>query len=124
MRLLADRRSDQRGPEGRRNKARSGAKRNSGNTIALLYQAPEMGRRNWSGRSIMSARFPSPGLKLGIWNFPGAWSLGFGASVRRRRTVSRPRVKLPMDRLQPLLVHVRVHLGRRNIGVSQHFLDD
>jgi len=29
-----------------------------------------------------------------------------------------------MDRLQPLLVHVRVNLGRGNVRVPQHFLDN
>lgn len=29
-----------------------------------------------------------------------------------------------MDRLQALLIDVRVNLRRRNIGVSEHFLND
>src|SRR5438874_1146596 len=37
---------------------------------------------------------------------------------------SRSRMKLPVDCLQALLVHVRVNLRRRNIGVPEHFLDD
>ena len=37
---------------------------------------------------------------------------------------SRPRVELSVHGFQPLLVYVCVDLGRRNIGVAQHFLDD
>ena len=33
-------------------------------------------------------------------------------------------MKLVMHRLQPLLINVGVDLRRRNIGVSEHFLDD
>ena len=33
-------------------------------------------------------------------------------------------MKLPVDRLQPLLIDVRVNLRRRNIGVPEHLLDD
>src|SRR5437764_14213268 len=35
-----------------------------------------------------------------------------------------PRVKLPMHSFKPLLIDVRVHLRRRNIGVVEHFLND
>ena len=52
-------------------------------------------------------------LELGIWSFRSP----FGERLRSR-------VKLPMDGFQPLLVDVRVNLGRRNIGVAEHFLDD
>ena len=33
-------------------------------------------------------------------------------------------VKLPVHGFEPLLVHVRVNLRRRNIGVTEHLLDD
>ena len=33
-------------------------------------------------------------------------------------------MKLPMHGLQPLLVYMRVNLGRRNISMTEHFLDD
>jgi hypothetical protein len=33
-------------------------------------------------------------------------------------------MKLPVHGLQPLLVHVRVNLRRRNVRVPEHFLDD
>ena len=33
-------------------------------------------------------------------------------------------MKLPVHGFQPLLVHVRINLRRRNIGVAQHFLDN
>src|SRR5207245_9967747 len=35
-----------------------------------------------------------------------------------------PWVKLPMHSFKPLLIDVRVHLRRRNIGVAEHFLND
>jgi hypothetical protein len=34
------------------------------------------------------------------------------------------RMKFPMDRFQALLIHVRVNLGRRDVGVAEHLLDD
>ena len=36
----------------------------------------------------------------------------------------RARMKFPMDRFQALLIHVRVNLGRRDVGVAEHLLDD
>ena len=33
-------------------------------------------------------------------------------------------MKLPMDSFKPLLINMRIDLRRRNIGVTQHFLDD
>ena len=33
-------------------------------------------------------------------------------------------MELSMDGFEPILVHVRVNLGRGNVGVTQHFLDD
>ena len=32
-------------------------------------------------------------------------------------------MKLAVDLLQPLLINVSVNLGRRDVGVPQHFLD-
>src|ERR1043166_409758 len=36
----------------------------------------------------------------------------------------RPRMKLPVHSLKPLLIDMRVHLGRGNIGMPQHFLNN
>ncbi len=36
----------------------------------------------------------------------------------------RARMKFPMDRFQALLINVRVNLGRRDVGVAEHLLDD
>ena len=33
-------------------------------------------------------------------------------------------MKFAMHGLQPLLIHMRVNLRRRNIGMPEHFLDD
>ncbi len=33
-------------------------------------------------------------------------------------------MKFAMDRFQPLLINMRVNLGRRDIGVAEHLLDD
>ena len=33
-------------------------------------------------------------------------------------------MKFPMDRFQALLINVRVNLGRRDVGVAEHLLDD
>ena len=33
-------------------------------------------------------------------------------------------MKLVVHRFQPLLIDMRINLGRRNIGVPKHFLDD
>src|SRR2546423_7464353 len=38
--------------------------------------------------------------------------------------LSRPRMKLPVHRFQPLLIDVRIKLRRGNIGVTEHLLDD
>src|SRR4029077_13248774 len=34
------------------------------------------------------------------------------------------RMKFPMDRFQALLINVRVNLGRRDVGVAEHLLND
>src|SRR2546423_10551260 len=36
----------------------------------------------------------------------------------------RPWMELSMDRFQTLLIDMRVNLRRRNVGVSEHFLND
>src|SRR5437660_12115498 len=41
-----------------------------------------------------------------------------------RTLLLRARVKLPMHRLEPLLIDMRVDLRRRNIGVPEHFLNN
>ena len=33
-------------------------------------------------------------------------------------------MKLPVHSFKSLLIHVRIDLGRRNIGVAQHFLNN
>ena len=33
-------------------------------------------------------------------------------------------MKFPVDRFQALLIHVRVNLGRGDVGVAEHLLDD
>ena len=33
-------------------------------------------------------------------------------------------MKLSVHRLQPLLIHMRINLRRRNVGMPEHFLDD
>ncbi len=33
-------------------------------------------------------------------------------------------MKFPMDRFQALLINVGVNLGRRDVGVAEHLLDD
>ena len=38
--------------------------------------------------------------------------------------ILRARMKFPMDRFQALLINVRVNLGRRDVGVAEHLLDD
>ncbi len=40
------------------------------------------------------------------------------------RNPLRARMKFPMDRFQALLINVRVNLGRRDVGVAEHLLDD
>ena len=46
------------------------------------------------------------------------------AQLSLQKTVSRARMELSMDGFEPILIDVRVNLGRGNIGVTQHFLDD
>jgi len=36
----------------------------------------------------------------------------------------RPRMELSMDGFEALLIDMGVNLGRRDIGVAKHFLDD
>ena len=36
----------------------------------------------------------------------------------------RPRVKLPVHSFEPLLIDMSVNLRRRNIGMTQHFLNN
>ena len=63
------------------------------------------------------------------------WSMGVQhklvESMRRcrpdaaaRRLYLRPRMKLAMHSLQPLLIDMGVDLRRRYVGVAQHLLDD
>jgi hypothetical protein len=33
-------------------------------------------------------------------------------------------MKFPVNRFQPLLIHVGINLRRRNVGVPEHFLND
>ena len=40
------------------------------------------------------------------------------------RSRSRPRVKLSMNRFQLLLVDMCVNLGRGNVGMAKHFLNN
>jgi hypothetical protein len=62
------------------------------------------------------------GLGFGVWDFFGAWDLRFPFAMANGPSASR--MKLPVDRLESLLIHVRVNLRRRNVSVPEHFLDD
>jgi hypothetical protein len=53
---------------------------------------------------------------------PGIWDLGF--PFAKANGLSASRMKLPVHRLEPLLIYVCVNLRRRNISVPEHFLDD
>jgi hypothetical protein len=68
------------------------------------------------------------GFRFWIWclGFPwslelGIWDLGFPFALGERL---RSWMKLSMHGFQPLLVDVRINLGRRNVRVPEHFLDD
>ena len=55
--------------------------------------------------------------------------IGRDAALRRpdgaaRRPYLRARMKLAMHSLEPLLIDMGINLGRRNVGVPKHFLND
>ena len=105
---------------------RCASMRSSGRTRAARAPSqPRMVRANSWRSAATDGREPArEGRVVGDVNLVGAHARESCSVGECAASVSAPRVRGAVHALQPLLGHVRVHLGRRQVRVAEQLLDD